>query len=126
MIHTSVVLGLLVAAFLWINQFPDYHADKSAGKRNLVVRLGRDRAVTAYIALVLTAYAYLALASVRLDHAQGIAWGLVGLLPTGIAIRRLLNAGGRTREVVPAQAATLLGFIVMGIASGAGYLWSGH
>ena len=31
---------VLIAAFLWINQLPDYHADISAGKVNVVVRLG--------------------------------------------------------------------------------------
>lgn len=40
----SVPLGLLIAAFLWVNEFPDYHADAGAGKRNLVVRLGRQQA----------------------------------------------------------------------------------
>ena len=33
-------LGFLITAIIWINEFPDYPADKEAGKRNLVVRLG--------------------------------------------------------------------------------------
>ena len=37
----SLPLGLLIAAFLWINEFPDYSADAMSGKRTLVVRLGR-------------------------------------------------------------------------------------
>ncbi|MBN1850594.1 MAG: prenyltransferase [Deltaproteobacteria bacterium] len=32
--------GFLITGVIWINQFPDYQADKEAGKRNLVVRLG--------------------------------------------------------------------------------------
>ena len=30
--------GFFIAGVIWINQFPDYEADKKAGKRNLVVR----------------------------------------------------------------------------------------
>jgi 1,4-dihydroxy-2-naphthoate octaprenyltransferase len=32
--------GFLITDVIWINQFPDYQADRTAGKKNLVVRLG--------------------------------------------------------------------------------------
>ena len=32
--------GFFIAAVIWINQFPDYEADRDVGKKNLVVRLG--------------------------------------------------------------------------------------
>ncbi len=28
----ALPLGLLIAAFLWVNEFPDYSADRGAGK----------------------------------------------------------------------------------------------
>ena len=37
-------VGLLVTAIIWMNEFPDVDADQRAGKRNLVVRLGRRQA----------------------------------------------------------------------------------
>lgn len=40
----SLALGIFMAAFLWVNEFPDYDADLGAGKKNLIVRLGRYRA----------------------------------------------------------------------------------
>ncbi|WP_187276497.1 prenyltransferase [Parahaliea maris] len=40
----SLPLGIFIAAFLWVNEFPDFHADRSAGKYNLVARLGKHRA----------------------------------------------------------------------------------
>ena len=43
--------GFVVANILWINEFPDYEADKNAGKRNLVVRLGTSLSRYGYIAL---------------------------------------------------------------------------
>lgn len=52
--------AVLVAALLYINQFPDHDGDHAAGKRTLVVRLGRRRARWGYSVLVLVAYAWLA------------------------------------------------------------------
>jgi len=40
----SIPLGILVSAILWINEFPDYNADKKVGKKTLVVRLGKKKA----------------------------------------------------------------------------------
>ncbi|MGK7295077.1 MAG: prenyltransferase [Candidatus Wenzhouxiangella sp. M2_3B_020] len=40
----SLPLGFLIAAFLLVNEFPDYEADRRHGKRNLVARLGPDHA----------------------------------------------------------------------------------
>jgi 1,4-dihydroxy-2-naphthoate octaprenyltransferase len=39
-IVASFPLALLVTAILFVNQFPDYEADRAVGKRNWVVRLG--------------------------------------------------------------------------------------
>ncbi len=47
----SLVPGLLIMSLAVINAIPDYHQDSLVGKRNLVVRLGRARAVWLYLAL---------------------------------------------------------------------------
>ncbi len=47
----SAVPGLLIMALAVVNAIPDYHQDRLVGKRNLVVRLGRRRAVGLYLAL---------------------------------------------------------------------------
>ncbi len=47
----SLPLGLLIANVLWINQYPDYEADKKGGKMNGVVRLGKKNGVNVYAAL---------------------------------------------------------------------------
>jgi 1,4-dihydroxy-2-naphthoate octaprenyltransferase len=52
----SLVPGLLITAVIWINEFPDYFADMKAGKRNMVVRLGRKRASKIYTFLILASY----------------------------------------------------------------------
>jgi 1,4-dihydroxy-2-naphthoate octaprenyltransferase len=47
----SLVPGLLIMALAVVNAIPDYHQDRLVGKRNLVVRLGRQRGVWLYLAL---------------------------------------------------------------------------
>src|SRR3954452_22668847 len=52
----AVPVGLLAAAILLVNNVRDVDTDRRAGKRTLAVRLGRDRARTAYAAAVLAAF----------------------------------------------------------------------
>lgn len=120
-LHASMALGLLVASFLWINQFPDYLADRSSGKRNLVVRLGRRKAALGYVLIVATAYLWLLLAALYLDGALGLLWGFAGLPAAGFSAWRLLQAPAETPAIVPAQAACLASFMLMAIGSGLGY-----
>ena len=40
----SLPIGFLIAAILYVNEFPDYSSDKASGKKNLVVRLAPKRA----------------------------------------------------------------------------------
>ena len=47
----SLVPGLLIMALAVVNAIPDFHQDRLVGKRNLVVRLGRRRAVWLYLSL---------------------------------------------------------------------------
>jgi 1,4-dihydroxy-2-naphthoate octaprenyltransferase len=47
----SLVPGCLIMGLAVVNAIPDFHQDRLVGKRNLVVRLGRRRAVTLYVAL---------------------------------------------------------------------------
>ena len=47
----SLVPGFLIMALAVVNAIPDFHQDRLVGKRNLVVRLGRERAVWLYLGL---------------------------------------------------------------------------
>ncbi len=47
----SLVPGLLIMALAVVNAIPDFHQDRLVGKRNLVVRVGRQRAVWLYLGL---------------------------------------------------------------------------
>jgi 1,4-dihydroxy-2-naphthoate polyprenyltransferase len=53
---TSVIVGLLLALVLIINEFPDYPADKTVGKRTLLVCLGREKSVKIFHFGIILAY----------------------------------------------------------------------
>ena len=121
LIHLSGVLGLLVAGFLWINQFPDYRADKAAGKRNLVVRLGRERAALGYVVLLISAFTWFGAVLICYDDARSTWPGLLGILPATYSAWVLLASENVSARLVPAQLASLLCFIVMSLGAGLGY-----
>jgi len=122
MLAVSLPLGLLIATFLWICEFPDFLADRSAGKRNLVVRLGRRRA--SFVFPILFAAAAVAIAALPWTGApRGAAWGLVFILPAVPAAAALLRFPESTRRIIPAQALTLAAFISYAGAAGLGLLF---
>jgi 1,4-dihydroxy-2-naphthoate octaprenyltransferase len=122
LIHLSSILGILVAAFLWINQFPDYRADRLSGKRNLVVRLGPNRAAFGYVVITASAYAWLGLLMASENSAAWLLPGFAGAVPTLFSAWRLLAYDGLVEQLVPAQAAALASFILMSVGCGLGYL----
>ena len=40
-IYVGIIIGILSASVLFVNSFPDYQADRSRGRRTLVILLGR-------------------------------------------------------------------------------------
>ncbi|HET6203039.1 MAG TPA: prenyltransferase [Planctomycetota bacterium] len=122
-ILAAVPLGLLVAAFLWINEFPDARADAEAGKKTLVVRLGRRRASRAFAGIVGLAFGLLAVLPL-LGVRRGVWLGGLGLPSAVAAAAILLRHPEVTRKVVPAQALTLLAFVLEACGSGVGFLLS--
>ncbi|MBI4516325.1 MAG: prenyltransferase [Deltaproteobacteria bacterium] len=127
-ITTAVVLvalplGMMIAAFLWVNEFPDYRADRAANKRTLVVQLGRQRASRVFTILVSAAFVTLALLPLF-----GLPWGVwlgaLGLPPASVASRTLLACPETTAHVIPAQLNTLRAFVLLALGTGVGLLLS--
>ncbi|MDI6761989.1 MAG: prenyltransferase [Thermodesulfobacteriota bacterium] len=73
----SIPIACTIFNVILINEFPDYPADMSEGKRNLAVRLGKDTAAFLYIAMTVIAWIAFGLAV-----SQGLpAVGLLFYLP---------------------------------------------
>jgi len=124
-VTASLPVGFLIAAVLYINQFPDYEADKAAGKANLVVKLGPQRAVKGFYFLLVGAYSAIVL---------GCVWrvlpvpALIALLSLPFAwkaatLLRVAYAGGR--KLVPAMASTVATHLATGVLLACGYWLAG-
>ncbi len=119
----AIPLSLLIAAVLYINEFPDFTADKQVGKNTLVVRLGRERAVILYA---------LIMAGVYLSIGLGVVTGvlpltvLLGLLTLPLAVRAVQYASkhhSSTFDLVPANALTVTGHLATGLLLTLAFAW---
>jgi len=109
----GVPAGLLVAAILLINEFPDAAPDAFAGKRTLMVRLGPGRAALLYAALLALMYASV-LAAVLLRWMPALAALVFLVTPLSVRITRLLHAKhGDVPALIPGMAGTILQQVVV-------------
>ena len=125
LVAASLPLGLLIGAFLWINEFPDWAADRASGKRTLVVRLGRKRACLGFVWIVAAAFALLLVAPALAGLPRAVWLGGAAAVPAAFAARRLWREPEVTARIVPAQVATLLAFVLYALAAGLGFLIGG-
>jgi 1,4-dihydroxy-2-naphthoate octaprenyltransferase len=115
----SVPVGLLAAGILVVNNIRDVDTDRRAGKRTLVVKLGRERARYLFAGMV-----GLALASpVAICLAFGLdAWVLLPIASTPLAVGLARTVGSRTDgpalNSALAGAGALLGVFSVLLAAG--------
>jgi len=103
----SIPMGLLVAAILYVNEFPDYVADRAVGKKTIVVTLGRKRAVWGYAALLVTTY--LAIGVGVAAHILPLAL-LLAALPLLLVVPAIWGAFhhyDQPQELIPTNALTI-------------------
>ncbi|MGA2285339.1 MAG: 1,4-dihydroxy-2-naphthoate octaprenyltransferase [Dehalococcoidia bacterium] len=121
----AVPLAFLIAAVLYVNEFPDFAADKAVGKRTWVVRLGRPKAAYVYAAMMAIPYAWV------LAFVAAGALPLPTLLPLltlPLAVRAALVAfrhHSQPVELAPANAFTVVVHLSVGLLLTLGYVWEG-
>jgi 1,4-dihydroxy-2-naphthoate octaprenyltransferase len=83
-LYASLPVGLLIMLVLYVNQVPDRPADERAGKRTIVVRLGKEAIVSGYAFFVTTAFVLIAVGALA-----GLMpiWTLVALAPAPLAFK---------------------------------------
>ena len=87
----GVPVGLLAAAILVVNNVRDIETDRRAGKRTLAVRLGRERAVAVYAAMLIAAFVAVPVIAVFDDLDEWILIALVAI-PLAVPLARTLAA----------------------------------
>ncbi len=119
----AIPVSLLIAAVLYINEFPDYTADKRVGKNTLVVRLGRGRAVSLFVVIM---------AGVYLSIGAGVAAGilpvtaLLGLMTLPLAFRAIQYARkhyAASFDLIPANALTVTSHLATGLLLTLAFVW---
>ncbi len=110
----GIPVGLLVTAIIYINEFPDYAADKAAKKNTLIVYLGQRRARIGYVLLFVAAFL-----SVFILAFSGIfpLWVLLSLLGIFLAYRatKVLYRHYDSRELRPANLDTIRLHLITGL-----------
>jgi 1,4-dihydroxy-2-naphthoate polyprenyltransferase len=118
----SLVMGMMMWSMIVINEIPDFEEDRAGRKRTLVVRLGRSRAVSLYLAGLVSAYLVL-LAAVwtRLAPLAALA-GLVSL-PLSVKSALILKANYLHKvRMIPANLSMIKVHLLTGIALIAAFL----
>lgn len=80
----SIPVALLIMLVLYVNQIPDKPADEKAGKRTIVVRLGKSAIVTGYLLSVLAAFIAIPVGVIFFDMP---VWTLLALLTAPIGLQ---------------------------------------
>ena len=52
----GLIVGILTAGIVYINEFPDTLADKSKGRMHLVARMGKETASKVLVYIIMSAY----------------------------------------------------------------------
>ena len=116
--------GFLITGVIWINEFPDYAADRQAGKHNLVVKWGPQRARYGYILIISLSFISLPTLAVlpTLSFWVLLPFAALPLALKGLKIlwREYLSHEG----VVPAQALNIQTLVAHGLLLSAGLFLS--
>src|SRR5947209_8271770 len=124
-ILASIPLGLLVAAFLLVNEMPEHETDPRGGKRTIPARIGLEKSVTLYEVLVATALIFLVATSLLRLVPWVAVIGLVAVLPLARA-RAVLRTYYREYPAhIAANAGTIQAVLLLGAGMTAAYVIAG-
>jgi 1,4-dihydroxy-2-naphthoate octaprenyltransferase len=106
-LYDGAIVGLLSATVLFINSFPDYEADKSKGRRTLVIILGRKRGSIIFPVFIIAVYA-LIIGGIFLGFTKFYSLLSFASLPLAVKSLILLRKEPQTVDkVVPAMASAV-------------------
>lgn len=115
-VFASLPLAFLIAAILYINEFPDYDADKAVGKNHLVARLGKKNARWGFVLLI--AGAYTSIISGVILHimpAISLLAAIAGIFGAK-AVKGLFTNYDKFNELIPSLKLTITTHLATGVA----------
>ena len=116
--------GFFITGVIWINQFPDYQADKEAGKKNLMVRWGPETCRYLYCGIMLSGFVFVVflVSVVSLSYLLMLSFIAFPLVFKAMRIlwREYLSHEG----VIPAQALTIQTMVAHGLMLSLGLILS--
>ncbi len=116
-----IPVTILVALLLFLNEFPDAEVDREAGRRHLVVLLGKRKSARLYVAGLVATYTSIVLA-VAVNYAPIPV--LISLLTIPIAYKAgsmALKNYNQTPGLIPAQGSNVLMILITIALIGVGY-----
>ena len=119
----GIPIGFLIAAVVYMNEFPDYDSDKATGKNTLIVVFGPEKARAGYVALVASAFASIVILAF---NGTVPMLSLIALLAVyfGFTATRTLYKYYNNRLLQPANWGTIIMHSVTGILFCIG-MWNG-
>jgi len=106
-LYVGAIVGILSATVLFINSFPDYEADKSKGRRTLVIMLGRKTASAIFPIFIIAAYALIAV-GIFLGFTKIYSLICFASIPFAIkSVLQLIKEPESTEKIVPAMASAV-------------------
>ena len=106
-LYVGAIVGILSATVLFVNSFPDYEADRSKGRRTLVILFGKKASSDAYPLFIIAAYAMIA-AGILLGFTKVYSLAAFASLPLAIkSIMSLRKNYENTEKMVPAMASAV-------------------
>jgi 1,4-dihydroxy-2-naphthoate polyprenyltransferase len=105
-LYVGAIVGILSATVLFVNSFPDFEADRSKGRRTLVIVLGKQSAIGAFPLFIIAAYAMI-IAGIFLGFTK--VYSLVSLASIPFAAKSImsLKKDQSTDRLVPTMASAV-------------------
>ena len=119
----GIPMGFLVAAIVYVNEFPDHDSDKATGKNTLIVVFGPEKARAGYVSLVVGAFLSIVIMALNGTLPQ---LTLIALLASYFGIRAIqtLYKYYNNRLLQPANWGTIIMHNVTGVLLFVG-IWVG-
>ncbi len=109
----SWVPACFIMALAVVNAIPDFHQDRLVGKRNLVVRAGRENAVYLYLGLAGAGLAVIVMGVIARAFTPWALAALAAIVPVVASARCALRNFSSPRQFLPAMRSMVMAYVVV-------------